>query len=55
MLARHRIRTPAAWGRTFLATLLRVGSIAPANSSSPSLAPAPLNTDAPRRLSSLPG
>jgi trehalose 6-phosphate synthase len=30
--------TPAAWGRTFLATLLRVGSAAPANTLAPTAA-----------------
>jgi trehalose 6-phosphate synthase len=35
--------TPNAWGRTFLATLLRVGSVAPANTSTPGIA-APLST-----------
>ena len=30
--------TPAAWGRTFLATLLRVGSVAAANTSAPVVA-----------------
>jgi trehalose 6-phosphate synthase len=33
--------TPAAWGRTFMATLLRVGSVAPANTSAPAIAVAP--------------
>ena len=32
--------TPAAWGRNFLATLLRVGSIGPANTSAPGQAAA---------------
>jgi trehalose 6-phosphate synthase len=30
--------TPAGWGRTFLATLLRVGSMVPANTSGPAVA-----------------
>lgn len=37
--------TPAAWGRNFMATLLRVGSVAPANSSAPSSVPAQAGQD----------
>jgi trehalose 6-phosphate synthase len=47
--------TPAVWGRTFLATLLRVGSIAPANTSLPAIVLPQQNADIQRRLSSLPG
>ena len=42
--------TPMAWGRTFMATLLRVGSVAPANTSAPVTAATPamgLAPDAP--------
>jgi trehalose 6-phosphate synthase len=33
--------TPSAWGRTFMATLLRVGSVAPANTSAPAIPASP--------------
>jgi trehalose 6-phosphate synthase len=47
--------TPIGWGRTFLATLLRTGSVAPANTSSPPVAALPVTAELQRRLSSLPG